>query len=104
MFTLLFWINLVHPLHTDALLSVRAQERAAYLCTHAWSHEGWIHAFHDLPYTYAGENLAKGFLTPLDAFNALMASPAHRANILNPHYTDIGWGYACGIDVLLFRG
>ncbi|TSC59518.1 MAG: spore coat assembly protein SafA [Parcubacteria group bacterium LiPW_15] len=41
-------------------------------------------------YTAAGENLAMDFTTAEAAENALMASPTHRANILNPLYTEIG--------------
>jgi uncharacterized protein YkwD len=42
------------------------------------------------PYRAAGENLASDFLTAEDAHAALMASPTHRANIMNPLYTEIG--------------
>lgn len=41
-------------------------------------------------YTAAGENLAMDFTTAEAAEKALMASPTHRANILNPLYTEIG--------------
>ena len=104
MFTLLFWLSLVNPMVVDPQLNTRAQVRAEYLCTHAWSHDGWLTSFKEIPYQYAGENLAKGFPQPVDSFNALMASPSHRANIMNPLYTHVGWANACGIDVLLFRG
>jgi hypothetical protein len=42
-------------------------------------------------YTYAGENLARGFTTAPDTMNAWMASPSHRENILSPNYTDVGF-------------
>ncbi|MDE2025074.1 MAG: hypothetical protein KGJ07_01120 [Patescibacteria group bacterium] len=42
-------------------------------------------------YTYAGENLARGFTTAPDAMNAWMASPSHRENILSPNYSDVGF-------------
>lgn len=42
-------------------------------------------------YTYAGENLARGFTTATDAMNAWMASPSHRENILSPNYSDVGF-------------
>lgn len=42
-------------------------------------------------YSYAGENLA-GAPTVERAHQALMNSPGHRANILNPNFTHIGIG------------
>jgi hypothetical protein len=41
-------------------------------------------------YSAAGENLAIDFISPEDAHRGLMASPTHRANILNKLYTEIG--------------
>ena len=41
-------------------------------------------------YTYAGENLAEGFSDASDLEKSWMASPGHRANILSPHYSDVG--------------
>ena len=41
-------------------------------------------------FLYAGENLARDFSQADDAFNAWMASPSHRANILNPNFKEIG--------------
>lgn len=41
-------------------------------------------------YSAAGENLAMDFLTADSAHKALMSSPTHRANILNPVFTEIG--------------
>lgn len=46
-------------------------------------------------YRYAGENLA-GAPTVDVAHRALMNSPGHRANILNPHFTHVGIGIARG--------
>lgn len=42
-------------------------------------------------YTYAGENLARGFSTSKDVVDAWMASPSHKENILSPNYQDIGF-------------
>ena len=51
-----------------------------------------------IPYSWAGENLARNNYplaeTVTVAIRDLMASPSHRANILNPHYTRMGVGYA----------
>ncbi|OJI06197.1 hypothetical protein BK004_05015 [bacterium CG10_46_32] len=41
-------------------------------------------------YLYAGENLAIDFSESEPTMDAWMASPTHRANILNERYTDIG--------------
>jgi uncharacterized protein YkwD len=44
-------------------------------------------------YRLAGENLAGGtgaFATPKNIVLAWMASPSHRANMLNPRYREIG--------------
>ena len=41
-------------------------------------------------FTFAGENLAKNFYKSDDVVVAWMASPAHRDNLLNPKYRDIG--------------
>lgn len=41
-------------------------------------------------YNYAGENLAIDFSNLEDTHQAWMKSPTHRANILEPHYRDIG--------------
>ncbi len=46
-------------------------------------------------YRFAGENLA-GASTVERAHQALMNSPGHRANILNPNYTHIGIGIVSG--------
>lgn len=42
-------------------------------------------------YSYAGENLAKGFTNSKDVVDAWMASPTHRENILSANYRDMGF-------------
>lgn len=37
-----------------------------------------------------GENIAYGYSSPAEVMAAWMASPGHRANILNPNFTEIG--------------
>ena len=39
-----------------------------------------------------GENIATGYVTAQSVMEAWMASPEHRANILRPHYREIGVG------------
>lgn len=41
-------------------------------------------------YTYAGENLAKGFITSSATHTAWMNSPTHKANIMKPEFKDVG--------------
>ena len=41
-------------------------------------------------YKYAGENLAIGFYDSQEVYNAWLNSPSHKANILNPNYTEVG--------------
>lgn len=47
-------------------------------------------------YSYAGENLAKNFTTADAATVAWMASAEHRANILDTHYTQVGFAVVDG--------
>ncbi|MBI2669864.1 MAG: hypothetical protein HYX20_01850 [Candidatus Yanofskybacteria bacterium] len=49
----------------------------------------WIQ-INQYKYSYAGENLAIGFLTAKDTVDAWANSPSHRANLLNPNYKEIG--------------
>lgn len=51
-----------------------------------------------LGYTYksAGENLAIGYLDSEEVHQAWLASPSHRANILNPQFQEIGLAVAKG--------
>lgn len=43
-----------------------------------------------------GENIAAGQATPEEVMRVWMNSPGHRANILDPRFTDIGVGYVSG--------
>lgn len=47
-------------------------------------------------WTRLGENIAGGQRTPEAVVEAWMKSPGHRANILNPDFTEIGVGMANG--------
>ncbi|MGA4517389.1 CAP domain-containing protein [Solibacillus silvestris] len=47
-------------------------------------------------YRSAGENIAAGQKTAEEVMKAWMNSSGHRANILNPSYTQIGIGYYAG--------
>lgn len=47
-------------------------------------------------FSYAGENLARNFETSPEVVAAWMASPTHRDNIVNTHYTQVGMAVAEG--------
>ena len=47
-------------------------------------------------YLYSGENLAVHYTTAEDVQGGWLASPSHRANIVNSRYTEIGVGVAIG--------
>lgn len=85
-------------LKTDARLSAAAQAKAQdMLSKDYWDHFGpngespWqFISGAGYGYVFAGENLAKGFVTAEGVHQAWMASPTHRANIINENYKDIG--------------
>lgn len=92
------------PLHLDSELSVAATKKAADM----FAKDYWAHFAPDggtpwgfikgsgYEYIYAGENLARGFLTPKAVVKAWMASPSHRENLLSRNYTDVGFAVASG--------
>lgn len=43
--------------------------------------------------TFVGENIAAGYRTPKQVVDGWIASPGHRANMLNTNYNEIGIGY-----------
>lgn len=47
-------------------------------------------------YSYAGENLAKNYPSAGATVDAWMKSPSHKDNILNTHYTEIGFAVVDG--------
>ncbi len=47
-------------------------------------------------YTYAGENLAKGFTSSDDVVRAWVNSPSHRENLLSDKYHDVGFAVGEG--------
>lgn len=97
--------NNVGPLRLNAELSQAATAKAADM----FAHDYWAHIDPDTGatpwvfiknagynYLYAGENLARGYTTAPDVISAWMASPEHRANMLSPNYTDVGFAVATG--------
>jgi len=58
-------------------------------------------------YKYAGENLAIGFFESEEVYNAWLNSPSHKANIVNPKYTEVGTavlpGYGGGNAIIVVQ-
>src|SRR3989344_5554740 len=96
--------NGLPPLSFSPELAVAARDKANdMLSKNYWAHnspdgktpwEFFKEAGYN--YVYAGENLARGFNTSLDVTNAWMASPTHRANVLSPNYSDVGFAVVTG--------
>jgi uncharacterized protein YkwD len=83
------------PLHVQGQLAWAANQRSVTQATsNTMSHDGWdtTIAASGYPSGWWGENVAAGFNSPQAVMAGWMGSPDHRANILNPHYTDIGVG------------
>jgi uncharacterized protein YkwD len=49
-------------------------------------------------YRVAGENLARGFQTAEGITQAWLQSPTHRANLLSPYYTQVGYASIAVVD------
>jgi len=76
---------------------------------HMFAHDYWAHIAPDgtepwdfiltqeYDYSYAGENLAKSFNTSDEVVEAWFRSPTHKDNLLNPHYTEIGFAVVNGV-------
>lgn len=87
-------------------LSLVAQDRANYLCTHQFSHNDLVFSFIKYkrfgPAHAQGENLAKGFTDDQSIQQAWLNSLSHKKNMLDPRWTSIGIGRACGVTVEVF--
>ncbi len=95
----------VAPLANDPLLAKAAQLKADDMAAKGYfahtSPEGktpwyWLDQV-GYDYTYAGENLAVNFDDSTAVEEAWMNSPTHRANIVKPQYTRVGYAVAKGI-------
>lgn len=76
-------------------LNSTAQRRACDLYKSGqWSHYGWQRYIYGIGYWWVGENIARDY-NESGAMGAFMASPTHRANILDKRFTQIGIG-RCG--------
>ncbi len=82
----------------DPTLSLAAMAKAEDMTTNEYfSHTSpsgatpwhWFKAM-GYHYSYAGENLAEGYTDAEELEKSWMESPAHRANILSPNYSEVG--------------
>lgn len=88
----------IHPLSISNKLFAAAAIRAGELAQ-KFSHtrpngSSYLTAVQNVGYpsSYVGENIAAGQMSPIAVMESWMNSPGHRANILNPNYTEIGVG------------
>lgn len=97
--------NGLAPLALDATLDDAARRKAAdMLSKNYWAHfapDGSTSPWDFIRqsgynYTFAGENLAKGFTDSGSVVAAWMSSPSHRDNILSNRYRDVGFAIVPG--------
>lgn len=97
--------NGIAPLQNDPELAQAAQLKANDMATNGYfahvSPDGktpwyWLQQV-GYQYTYAGENLAINFDDSSAVEAAWMNSPTHRANIVKPQYTRVGYAVAQGM-------
>lgn len=89
----------VNPLSSNEKLT-EASDLRARECNQKFNHTRpdntkWTTVYEkfSLVYKAAGENLAYGFKTPEAVVKAWMGSSGHKANILDPDFTNIGIGF-----------
>lgn len=98
--------NGIHSLSLNSKLIAAAQAKANDMATrNYWSHytpEGnppWVFVTaQGYAYQKLGENLAAGFDTEQATIDGWMASPPHRENMLDPAFSEVGFGYANNPD------
>lgn len=93
----------LQPLAMDEGLTVvsatRAREAGVYFAHQRPDGRSAQSVMEDVPYSWFGENLAVSTdAEAAEIVQAWMASPAHRANILNRHYTKMGIACTKGSD------
>lgn len=90
------------PLRLNAKLYAAAQAKADDMAAkNYWSHytpsgeAPWVFVINqDYDYQKLGENLATGFLNEKGTINGWMASQGHRRNLLDPVFSEVGFGIA----------
>ena len=91
----------LQPLRLSSKLGQAAQSHAQDMArNNIFSHTGsngstMVDRVKKVGYSYStiGENIAAGGATPAATIQQWMNSPGHRRNILNPSFTEIGFGY-----------
>lgn len=94
--------NAAGALSLNSQLDTAAQTKANDMVNrNYWSHvtpdgvQPWVFITNTgYQYSSAGENLAYGFSTSADTITGWMNSPPHRENLLNPAFTEVGFGFA----------
>lgn len=92
------------PLALNEKLSNAASEKAKdMIAKNYWAHNSpdgttpWVFVRSSgYDYLYAGENLARGFVSSSEIVDAWMDSPGHRENILSGNYSDVGFAILDG--------
>jgi len=92
------------PLTANVELTAAAQSKAEDMLANGyWSHNSptgktpWYFIKNSgYSYSYAGENLARGFTSGDAVLQAWLASPSHRANVLDKDYTEVGMAVKTG--------
>ena len=85
----------------DALMNssgAHARDMATRNYFSHWTLEGWDAALRIYGWGYSrsagiGENIAAGELSPWEVVRDWLASPGHRANLLNPAFRSLGVGH-----------
>lgn len=97
--------NALPLLEPDTRLSEAAVKKAEdMIANNYWAHNSpkglspwhWIEQS-GYSYAVAGENLAKNYPDASSVMDAWMSSSAHRDNILNPKYTNVGFAVVEGV-------
>lgn len=95
-------LNNLAPLSLDSKLNNAAQDKANdMVMRNYWDHntpdnlEPWVFITKSgYNYKTAGENLAYGFDNGVNVITGWMNSPAHRHNLLNNNFSNVGFGLA----------
>lgn len=96
--------NGLSSLKLNSELTSAAESKAKDMMNRGyWSHDApdgttpwyWIESS-GYKYTYAGENLARGFTNVDSIMRAWLESPTHRANVLDVNYTEVGFAVIPG--------
>src|SRR4051812_16245362 len=98
--------NGIGDLQLNGKLNAAAQAKANDMATrNYWSHytpDGnppWVFVTaQGYGYQKLGENLATGFNDEQATINGWMASPPHRENLLDPAFSEVGFGFANSAD------